>query len=208
MGWAPAARSSFVGRDAELRALRTALDQPGVVTLTGVPGIGKTRLALEVCKRLDAGWATSASDAAGMTAVFVSLADQVEAVGIRAAVAAGREARLRPDDGWLSPPAAGDPELLVLDNTEHLPGAAAEVRALLDEGPQLRILVTSVGPLGLDGEHVLRLGRLKAPYSDDQFVGHQRREDPAVGLFRDRATAASATFGLREEDMAVVGEFC
>jgi predicted ATPase len=135
-------RSSFVGRERELLDLAAALQhsERRLVTITGMPGIGKTRLAAELCTML----------ADECASVFVPLASLSDAADIPAAIDRARRA------ARASVRMSGAPELLVLDNAEHLPGAAEHVPPLLEEFAH--VLVTSVRPLGLPVERVLRLG--------------------------------------------------
>ncbi|MFT4293947.1 MAG: hypothetical protein QM582_00875, partial [Micropruina sp.] len=170
--------STFLGRDGELADLLAALRSPyaRLITVTGIPGIGKTRLAMEVSARL----------ADELPSRFVPLAGLSDAADIPAAVAAAQ-----PVDRASGPP--GRPVLLVLDNAEHLTGAAEQVRRLLDEHP--RVLVTSVRPLGLAVERTLRLGPLGAAAPP----GESRR-DAAVRLFDERATAGSVAYHPADPD--------
>ena len=169
----PARRTSFVGREGEVAALRARLAAPGgprLVTLTGPGGVGKTRLALEAAAGLLAA-------AAGRTA------------GRRAAVP-GRRAgwwtwRRWPTGRWCPAPpwrrwgaarAPGAPRwrrwrrpsrprrlLLVLDNCEHLVDACAALAdALLEACPGVRLLATSREPLGVAGEAAWR-GAARSP---------------------------------------------
>jgi non-specific serine/threonine protein kinase len=172
-----------------------------LVTITGVPGIGKTRLALEVCTRLGSGQP-------GLDSLVVPLAEIAEAASIPAAVAAARQARLA--DKPASPTKRGA-ELLVLDNTEHLPGAAEQIGRLLAKAPDTPVLVTSVSPLGLPGEQVLRLGPLGSSRSDPN-ASHTAPADAEAGaamrLFEQRARAVVVGYRLGKRDAAVVAELC
>lgn len=141
----PRVRDGFVGRDGELAALIERLHAPGLVTLTGGPGSGKSRLAIEAARAVAGG---------GRVVKVVELAPLRSEGSVRAT--AGVEG----DDlaGW----AAGlDGALLVIDNAEHLVDEVAElVTALLAEPVAVSVLVTSQRPLLLAGEEVHRLGPL------------------------------------------------
>jgi predicted ATPase/DNA-binding CsgD family transcriptional regulator len=212
-------RLPFIGRRNEISTLVSLLRRPeaGVITVTGVPGIGKTRLVLEVCDRLERGVREhSGAAAAPMTCVLVPLAELGDAAGIPSAVAAARAA-----GRCAAGPADAAPamrELLVLDNAEHLGGAARAIGALLGDSGATRILVTSVHPLGMAGEHILRLGPLDGaglPAAGAPAGEPLRRPDDAaargngcVEIFLQRARAASAAFSAADGDVRVITEVC
>jgi predicted ATPase/DNA-binding SARP family transcriptional activator len=158
----PARASRFFGREEQLARAAELLGESRLLTLAGVGGAGKTRMALEVAHRTtfpDGPWWCELGPVAN--------ADVAGAVADALALGGGLE-QLTPRTG-----------LLLLDNCEHvLDGAAAVVEELLARVPDLRILATSRAPLGVDGERVLRLSGLTG--------------DDAIALFRDRATAAGA----------------
>ncbi|WP_327141378.1 BTAD domain-containing putative transcriptional regulator [Nocardia sp. NBC_01327] len=196
----PARLTSFVGRDSELEALAKLLDTARLVTVVGPGGAGKTRLSLEVMSRYQGG-----------PVFFVPLAeigapDQLAdavtgALGNAAeGLPAGRTARLVE---LLDVGAA----VLVLDNCEHLIGAAAELAEhLLDRLPQLRILATSREPLTIIGEVLCHLGPLDLPAESTEPAVAQR--SPAVQLFLDRAAAVRPGFALDEHTTAPVVAIC
>lgn len=167
----PAGITSFMGRRQETAEIRRLLCVRRLVTLTGMAGVGKTRLALEVA-------AASREEFAG----GVWLVD-LAPVSDPSAVAATAAGALRvPDLGvlpvldQLAGYLAGRRALLVLDNCEHLIDARAELAGtLLSAAPGLRILATSRHTLGVTGEHVFAL----APLAQDE----------AVELLGDRAVA-------------------
>jgi predicted ATPase len=152
----PARLPILVGREDELRAVRHALLAEGerLVTLTGRGGAGKTSVALAVAAELldehPAGvWLARLADVPTAAEVLPAVAAVLGAEGDAGAFDAV-VARLR-DRG---------PALLVIDNLEHLMGAAATIRALLDAVPNLRVLATSQVPLHLPSERVLPLDAL------------------------------------------------
>src|SRR6185295_17862980 len=117
----PTETSSFVGRGHELAELRALLDRTRVLTLAGTGGAGKTRLALELARGAEATF--------GGRCVFVELASVVQQRQVADAVAATLNVRALPGDAVVDAMAAflaAEPFLLVIDNCEHVLGAAAE----------------------------------------------------------------------------------
>jgi predicted ATPase len=146
----PHPRSPLIGRAAEVERVTHMIDTSPLVTVTGVGGVGKTRVAVQSAAEL----ATT-----GRRAWFVELADVRDPrdVANTVAVAIGAPA-IAEATGALAAVLGGEPTLLVLDNCEHvLEATAAVVDGLLSACPELVIIATSREPLGADGEHVLPL---------------------------------------------------
>ncbi|MCX5382788.1 BTAD domain-containing putative transcriptional regulator [Streptomyces sp. NBC_00083] len=196
--------TSFVGRESELADIRGDLGSARLVTLLGPGGAGKTRLSQEVAEGAAERWPDGVwlaelaplDDPAGVPAAVLT------AVGARTTVlhSAGAE-ELRAADRH-----AGDPlvrlaehcgprrMLLLLDNCEHLIGAAAELAEyLLARCPQLVVLATSREPLGVPGELVRPVEPLAAPY--------------ALRLLAERGAAARPGFRV-EDDPEAAAEIC
>ncbi|MFF0433960.1 BTAD domain-containing putative transcriptional regulator [Streptomyces sp. NPDC004327] len=159
----PAPLTSFLGRDTELAELGEALDRARLVTLTGPGGVGKTRLALEAAR-------ARPGEAAVAELASVRAESDVPAAVLTALGA--RETHLRATPA-LTDPATRDALtvlvehcsrrrlLLVLDNCEHVVGAAAELaETLLARCPGVTVLATSREPLGVPGEVLHPLGPL------------------------------------------------
>ncbi|MFI2201315.1 ATP-binding protein [Streptomyces sp. NPDC020192] len=162
----PLELTTFVGRSAELAGLAAALGGSRLVTVTGVGGVGKSRLAARVA----AGWASGPCGRVELAPVsdpqFVEYA-VVEALGLT-------DHTTRLPRQMLLEHLAGRPVLLVLDGFEHLAAACAELTAeLLRKLPELTVLAAGRRPLGLAGERLFPLAPLG--------------EDAAVELFTDRA---------------------
>src|SRR6516162_5810132 len=146
----PAQVSSFIGREAELAAVRALVGGSRLVTLTGTGGAGKTRLALQVAAGL--------LDGTGDGVWFADLAplrDPDLVARTVADVLGVREEPGRPMLDTLVEAVGRRPLLLLLDNCEHVIGACAKLAdALLRGCPNLVVLATSREPLGIDGERV------------------------------------------------------
>jgi predicted ATPase/DNA-binding CsgD family transcriptional regulator len=180
----------LVGREAEARELTRILDGVRMVTLVGAPGCGKTRLGLELGRRLGGRYS------AGVR--FVELAPVGDGCLVASAVAAALgiddQPRRSAEDALVEDLSAKE-LLVVLDNCEHLLGAVgALVVRLIDGCPWLRVLATSRTALGLHGEQVWRVPPLD--------VG------PAVELFIDRAGLSAHRAGPDPSSAPVVEEIC
>ncbi|WP_243711296.1 BTAD domain-containing putative transcriptional regulator [Actinomadura sp. KC216] len=173
-GNVPAETTSFVGRERELAETRRLLGASRLVTLTGVGGVGKTRLALRAAGQV----APSFPDGVWL-ADLAALAD-AELVGRAVAEALGlRDQSVRSAVDAMVDHVRDRRLLLVLDNCEHLVEAVALlVQRLLGAAPSLRVLATSRERLGVPGEHVFLLSGLDAC--------------EAVRLLSDRAAACAA----------------
>ncbi|HST83732.1 MAG TPA: LuxR C-terminal-related transcriptional regulator [Kineosporiaceae bacterium] len=200
----PQELTSFVGRRRELSEVKQLLAQSRLVTLAGVGGVGKTRLALRVAAGLHRKFGAG---------VWLVELDQVLDAGL-VAHAVGRALGLREQPGLpraatLSEYLADRQVLLVLDNCEHLVGGVAKlVETLLRDTSQLRILATSREPLHVEGETVHPVGSLKAPDQTRAMRSAELAGYEAVTLFTERAQAVLAGFELTPTNQAVVGEIC
>ena len=184
----PRNRTSFVGRDAEVAEVAELLGGCHLVTVTGPGGVGKTRLACEVARLVAGRFADDAW--------LVELAAVHDSAQIPATIA--MVLGIQPEAG--EPPLEALPAalsrrqlLLVLDNCEHVLGAAAELcERLLAAADDVTVLVTSREPLGVPGEVRYRLPPLGVPKPGDSASA-------AVALFTDRARAADPRLDLAGE---------
>ncbi|KIF03714.1 hypothetical protein PL81_22695, partial [Streptomyces sp. RSD-27] len=186
--------TSFVGREPELAALADDLARVRLITLTGPGGSGKTRLAEHAAAaHPGSGWLVELARLDHPAAVPGAV---LSALGLRENSLVAREKTPADDDPTtlLVEHCAHRRLLLVLDNCEHVIGAAADLaEKLLTHCPGVRILATSREPLGVPGEFLRPLEPLPP--------------GPAHRLFADRATAARPDF-RPEEDPAAVAEIC
>ena len=194
-GFVPAL-TRFVGRAGPVGEVAGLLDRDRLVTVTGPGGAGKTRLAAEVARQVagrfaDGAWLVERrrcrrAQVAAVVAAALGVRDQP---GCPAAEAVARVL-------------ARQQLLLVLDNCEHVIGAAAELCAgLLAACDDVRVLATSREPLRVAGEARYRLAPLALPDPDD-LADAARAE--AVALFTDRARSADARFALTGETTPTV----
>jgi predicted ATPase len=178
-------------------------DAAPLLTLTGPGGVGKTRLALAVAS------AVSPHFADGV--VWVDLAPLTDPALVPQMVASAlglTPSSDRPLTDVLVRVLHPRQTLLLLDNCEHLLGAAAELTAaLLGRCPALQVLATSRAPLRLRGEQVLPVPPLPLPAGDQPDVKTIAQSE-AVQLFVERAHAAHPAFALTETTAAPVAELC
>lgn len=203
----PQPLSSFVGRRRELAEIEALLAEAGLVTLTGCPGIGKSRLALEVAKRLLPVYEGQAC--------FVALTPVADSLLVAHAVAAALGVTEYSDQGvaeTLKAHLRHRRLLLILDDCEHvLPGCAELAATLLAACPALTVLATSQERLGVPGErrwHVppLALQPLGDGLSALEADGAEGGE--AIRLFCERARAQSENSALTQDTVADVAEIC
>jgi len=200
----PAELTSFVGRRREVAEVRRLLSMSRLVTLTGVGGVGKTRLALraasEFRRAFDGIWLV---DLAGLTDPSLVAQTVAATVGLRDQSA---RAPLSVLSDFLAPKRA----LLVLDNCEHLLDACAVLAdALLRAAPELRILATSRQSLRIDGEFTLAVTPLSTPERDRPPRSLKALEQyEAVNLFADRAAAIRPGFVLNDNNGMAVVRLC
>ncbi|WP_052868129.1 ATP-binding protein [Streptomyces niger] len=186
----PAELNRFVGRADELAALTAGVAEARLVTLTGMGGVGKTRLATQAGRALrdrfrDGVWLVELSDVREP-----HLLDHAVAEALELADHSGRPTR-----DALCNDLADCELLLILDGYEHLVDACAPLVArLLRRAPELRVLAAGRRPLGLPGEHNQPL--LPLPDAD------------AGELFADRAGCVVAGFTVDDSNSAAVAELC
>ena len=168
----------LLGRERELTALADLVcrDDTRLVTLTGIGGIGKTRLALELVSRL----APEFPDGAGV-ALLATLDDPALVARTILEALELPEAGRDPEEALIRP-LSGSRLLLLIDNFEQVLAAAPTVARLLGAAPGVKVIVTSRAPLRVAAEH--------------EFAVPPLVENEAAELFVTRAQAANPSFVL------------
>ena len=194
--------SSFIGRERELDRIVAALDEARAVTLTGVGGVGKTRLALQAAARVLPRFRE------GAWLVELSPVRDPDGVPSALAVVFGVSARFGMTlQESLAEFLRTKRLLVVLDNCEHLLEPVAElVEFLVHSCAGLVVLATSREGLAVEGERILPVPSLPSPASDagPEVAGHA----DAVRLFVERAGAVDPDFALTGENTAAVIQIC
>lgn len=203
----PTDTSAFIGRDAELRAIRERLEDNDIrlVTLTGPGGSGKTRLAIRA--------AAEQIDRFTDGVYFVDLVTATGSDAVLALVAATlglADAAERSPLDELRRQLRGERILLVLDNFEQVTVAAPTLVGLLADCPALKLLVTSRQALRVRGEHVVSVPPMSLPAASASAAtsADELSQFEAVQLFVDRARGVRSDFRLTDANAAAVAEIC
>lgn len=197
----------FVGREYEVRDVSALLvrDDIRLLTLTGPPGAGKTRLALEVSAEVSGNYRD------GVLALGLgTLSDPAQVLPAIRQAAGLSETRGRSALETVTAHYRDRQALLVLDNLEHLLPVGHELAELLARCPDVQILVTSRAALRILAEHVFTVSALRLPSIAEERAGRPRAlsEVPAVTLFAERAAAAMPDFRITTENASAVAAIC
>src|SRR2546425_3909637 len=198
----PVPASRFIGRESEIRAVRELLERPGtrLVTLTGLGGIGKTRLALTVAAEIQSRFPDGLA--------IVPLEDVSRDTSVMTAIAQSlglQESATRSPRQSLEDYLRTREMLLVLDGFEHVIGAARDLATLLERCPRLKILVTSREVLRISGEQLFDVPPLPVP-ADSHLPAAAIGASEATRLFLDRAQAAGGQLEIDDVTAPVVAE--
>jgi len=200
----PPLMSSFVGRDDDVAAGRSALRRQDTraLTLTGPGGVGKTRLAIEIAR--------SAAEEYPDGVIFIPLAAIRNAELVIPTIAKRLEL---PDHKsgalltGLSRYLRSNRLLLVLDNLEQVIDAAADISRLLEQSPHVKVIATSRVPLRIAGEREFQVAPLPVP-QPGQVPGDTHEGLAAVELFIERARAATPNLTFDADDRETIAEIC
>ena len=199
--------TSFVGRDADVAAVRELIAGHRLTTVIGPGGSGKTRLATETARTLlgdlpDGAWLVELAaigadgDVAQSTLAALGLRDALLGGAPNAELADRLIAAIREREA-----------LLILDNCEHvIESAAAFAHRVLGECRRLRILATSREPLGITGEALWLVGPLALPEGDAS--PGEMESSPAVQLLRDRAGAVRRDLTVDARTLSTMVRVC
>ncbi len=200
----PIQLTSFIGREREIEEVKRLLSETRLLTLTGVGGVGKTRLALQIAAQVldefkDGVWLVELAPVADPALVPQTVASALGA----------REQPGRPIMTTLIDFLRSKQLLLALDNAEHLIEACAQLADTLLRGcPNMRILATSREALAIAGETMWRVPSLSLPDLQRLPPVEQLMEFEAIRLFVERARAVLPGFKLTNQNAAAVAQIC
>ena len=200
----PQQLTSFIGHEEDLDEYAALLDQTRLLTLTGIGGCGKTRLAIKLAERVlqsfpDRVW-------------YVDLAPLLDAERMPLTVATTlgiREENDQPIVDTLCGHLGSQHSLLVFDNCEHLVAAcAALVQRVISAAPGVRVLAASREGLGVPGERAVTVRSLSFPPLGSKRELRALEACEAVRLFVDRAQLSVPKFSLADDTADAVAEIC
>lgn len=199
----PVSLTQFIGREKEMQDILEILGRVRLLTLTGIGGTGKTRLALEVLSQIGRSIVEEAC--------FVQLAPVGDPEQILPKIAQILKVQQDPtrDNLELIIEFIRDRKmLLVLDNFEHVIAAAPGISQLLQHCSQLKILVTSRVVLNLKGENEYAVPQLAVPQREHDYNLAELQNIQSVQLFIDRVKSIKPNFNLNENNQKAIIDIC
>ena len=200
----PEMLTSFVGRDSESIELATLIGRYRLVTVVGVGGVGKTRLALSVAHQV--------ADRFPEGVRLVQLVGLSDASLVAQAVASALSIPDEPGRSWLDSILGhlrARRLLLVIDNCEHLIDAVAEVaESIISSCGGVHVLATGREALRLPGEVVYQLEPLSVPPTGAKLRSEEVPDIPSVRLFLDRAVVADPEFTVPAKSVPLLAQLC
>lgn len=200
----PVQLTSFIGRDSELRQVKSSLGESRLVTLLGAGGSGKTRLALQAGAELIDNFANGVW--------FIELEQVSDPVllptAVNTALGIQEESQKTPEDS-LSDFVRDKELLIILDNCEQIAEACANIaERLLKRSAKLKIIVTSREALKCEGELTHRVNTLTVPDKRRKYAPAELMELESVKLFSERAQSVNPAFTVTDENVRIVADIC
>jgi len=200
----PQELTEFIGRRSEISSVKEKLAASRLVTLTGIGGVGKTRLALRVAGNIQRAYSGGVW--------LVELGELHDGSLVPDVVAAAFNIRNHSErnlEDVLAEFIGSRDLLLVIDNCEQVVESVAKFAdQLLRACANLRILATSREQLGIIGESVMRVPSLSSPNGDGESSVKRLMNYDAISLFSDRAVAAIPTFEISASNKDTVARIC
>ena len=200
----PAESGAFIGRQAEITALREQLSGTRLLTIAGTGGVGKTRTAIHLAREVAAQY----KDGVGLIELG-PVSDPDLVVQTVASVFGVRESGASSLRDSLIFYLQKKAVLLIFDNCEHLLDACADlIAALLSKSSELKVIATSRERLDIDGETVHSLQMLPVPETPEKTTVDDLHSYAALELFVEEALNADSAFKVTDENVVKIAEIC